>query len=261
MRILRVEGTDVRLHKPGGAGERPLLVWLGDALSPWRAGDELLGDLAAQAGCSIADVDYAAGGLETFPQPLSRAYRCLSRLQAGHEGDAPVAVGGDGFGAGLAAATSVLARRYGDPPVAARILLAPLLDARLASPSWRRFGQEEDLDRIEGSLAVYAPGLDRADPLLSPLLDADLEGLPPTVIVTAWEDPMRDDGERYAERLRSAGRTVLGHRYRGLDHAEAVGGATAAGATALRGLASATSLVLSRPTQSHEPSSSHQADA
>lgn len=261
MRRLRIEGTEVCLHEPDGAGDWPLLVWLEDALSPWRGGDGFPGELAVGAGCAVARVDYAPDALGTFPQPLSRAYRCLLHLQAEHEGGPPVAVGGDGFGAGLAAATSILARRYGDPPVAARLLLAPLLDARLASPSWRRFGRAEDVDRIEAALAAYAPGLDRTDPLLSPLLDTDLEGLPPTVIVTAWEDPMRDDGERYAERLRAAGAAVLGHRYPGLGHAEAVGGgATVAGATVVRGLASATRLALSRPTQWHEPSSSRRAD-
>jgi acetyl esterase len=240
----------------------PVLVWLGDALSPWgSAGGEerLTRDLAARSGWSVESVPYE---LETFPQPLTRAYRCLGHVQAREGGGTPVAIGGNGFGAGLAAAASLLAQRYDEPQPAATVLLAPLLDARLASPSWRRFASERDQRRMEAALAAYAPGLDRGDPLLSPLLAEHLEGLPTTAIVTAAADPMRDDGERFAERLRAAGVTVLGHRYPGTDHAQACGGeASDEGAAVVRGLAAALRLILSRSTQSGDPSSSHRADA
>ena len=240
---------------------RPVLVWLGDALSPWRCADaeaRLTADLAARSGWSVESVRYEP---ETFPQPLTRAYLRLGEVQAREAGGLPVAIGGSGFGAGLAAAASQLGRRYGEEPPAATVLLAPLLDARLVSPSWRRFGAEPDLQLMEAALATYAPGLDRADPLLSPLLAERLEGLPTTAIVTAAADPMRDDGERYAERLRAAGVTVLGHRYSGTDHAQACAGAACAeGAAVVKGLVGALRLILSRSTQSGGPSSSRRVD-
>lgn len=197
-----------------------------------------------------------------FPQPLTQAYRSLGRRLAREEGRIPVAIGGAGFGAGLAAAASLLARRYKEEPPIATVLLAPLLDARLASPSWQRFASELERRRMDAALEAYAPGLDRGDSLLSPLLAEDLSGLPTTAIVTAAVDAMRDDGERYAERLRAAGVTVLGHRYPETDHAQACGGeASEEGAAVLRGLVGALSLILSRSTQSGDWSSSGQADA
>jgi acetyl esterase len=241
---------------------QPLLVWFGDALSPWRSADRearLAGDLAARSGWSLQSAQYE---LETFPQPLTHAYRCFADCRERSGGGAPVAVGGCGFGAGLAAAAALLARRYREEPPAATVLLAPLLDARLVSPSWQRFADPGERDRMEAALAAYAPGLDRGDPLLSPLLAERLEGLPTTAIVTAAADPMRDDGERYAERLRAAGVTVVGHRYPATDHAQACGGeASGEGAAVVKGLAAALRLILSRSTQSGEQSSSHQADA
>jgi acetyl esterase len=264
MRKVTVEGTDVHLHETDGRARQPLLVWLADALSPWRSPDaeeRFARDLAARSGWAVASVQYAPEGVETFPLPLTRAYSCLVHLQERGRGRSPVAVGGNGFGASLAAASAMLSRRYGSEPPLATILLAPLLDARLASPSWRLAG-EEDRHEMDAALAGYAPGLDRADPLLSPALAESLDGLPTTAIVTASEDPMRDDGERYAERLRAAGVTVLGHRYPGTDHAQACGGnASGEGAAVLEGLAAAMRLIVSRSTQSEQPSSSRQADA
>jgi acetyl esterase len=244
---------------------RPVLVWITDVLSPWRepgAEARLVDELAARSGWSVEPVAREEGeGSEIFPQPLSHAYRRLGESQARAGGAAPVAVGGCGGGAGIAVAVALLTQRYDEEPPAATVLLAPLLDARLASPSWRRFADAAERRRMEEALDAYAPGLDRSDPLLSPLLAERLEGLPPTAIATAAADPMRDDGERYAERLRAAGVTVVGHRYPGTDHDQACGGGTSAeGAAVVSGLAAALRLILSRSTQSGGTSSSYQAD-
>jgi acetyl esterase len=240
---------------------RAVLVWFRDALTPWRSAEgeaRLVEDLAARSGWSVLGIPYELG---TFPQPLTHAYRCLGQIQAGEGSEVPVAIGGCGFGAGLAASAALLARRYGERSPTATILLAPLLDARLASPSWR-LASEQDRGEMDAALASYAPGLDRGDPLLSPVLAEGFDELPMAAIVTASEDPMRDDGERYAERLRAAGVTVLGHRYADTDHAQACGGnASSEGAAVIKGLAAAMRLIVSRSTQSGEPSSSRQADA
>ena len=150
-----------------------------------------------------------------------------------------LALGGERFGAGVAAGAALLARRYGGPPVAAQVLLAPVLDARLASPSWQRRDDPERL-RLEALFDRYAPGLDRADPLLSPLCEPDLAGLPPTVLATFAPDSSRDDGERYAARLQEAGVAVLGHRY---DAASRCGDAWL---RAARGVGSALAAIWSR---------------
>lgn len=252
-RELAVEGVDGLLFEPAGTAGAPLLVWAGP--------ERLAHDLARRSGWALAVVDYRFGGAEIFPAALSDVYRCLAHF-GGAGGRPAVAVGGSGFGGGLAAAAALLARRYGDPPPAAQVLLAPLLDARLTSPSWERYAGPEERQRLDAAIAGHAPGLDRTDPLLSPLCAEDFSELPDAVIVTAGADPRRDDGERYARLLSAAGVVVWGHRYPGLTHTRACGGAgDAGGAAVVNGLASALRLVLSKVTQSPSPSSSPPADA
>jgi acetyl esterase len=73
-------------------------------------------------------------------------------------------------------------------------------------------------DQLEWAVEQYAPGVDRCDPLLSPVYAQDLSGLPPALIVTGEYDPLSDDGERYAAALEEAGITVRHVHYDGLIH-------------------------------------------
>ncbi|MGH2939390.1 MAG: alpha/beta hydrolase fold domain-containing protein [Solirubrobacterales bacterium] len=193
------------------------LLWVGDAEEESDSADvDPVPALALGSGWQVIAIDPAA--LQSrFPAPLTAAYRCAVEVATGAvEGlatPAALALGGERFGAGVAAGAALLARRYGGPTVAAQVLLAPVLDARLASPSWQQRDDDPERLRLEGLFARYAPGLDRADPLLSPLCEADLAGLPATVLATFAADSSRDDGERYAGRLQDAGVAVLGHRY------------------------------------------------
>lgn len=250
---LAVEGIDGLLLEPAEAAGSPLLVWAGS--------ERFAHDLARRSGWALAMVDYRFGSDALFPAALSDVYRCLAHFGAAG-GRPAVAVGGSGFGGGLAAAAALLARRYGDPPPAAQVLLAPLLDARLASPSWERYACPGERERLDAAIASHAPGLERTDPLLSPLCAEDFSELPDAVIVTAGADPRRDDGERYARLLAEAGVVVWGHRYPGLVHTRACEGAgEAGGAAVVNGLASALRLVLSKATQTTPQSSSQRADA
>jgi acetyl esterase len=252
-RELAVEGIDGLFFEPTAAADAPLLVWAGS--------ERFAHDLARRSGWALAVVDYRFCSGETFPAALSDVYRCFAHFGAAG-GRPAVAVGGSGFGGGLAAAAALLARRYGDPPPAAQVLLAPLLDARLASPSWERYAYPGERERLDAAIADHAPGLERTDPLLSPLCAEDFSELPDAVIVTAGADPRRDDGERYAQLLAAAEVLVWGHRYPGLAHSRACeGAAEAGGAAVVNGMASALRLVLSKATQRPSRNSSHPADA
>jgi acetyl esterase len=233
-----------------------VLIWAGGgrALGRPEEDEELARALEVATGIRTRLVTYRFGPAERFPAALTDVYLTMERALdgVGPAGPAPrrLLIGGDGIGAGLAAAAVLLACRYAAPLPAAQLLLAPLLDARLLSPSWERPEGQGARREIDAALAAYAPGLERADPLLSPLL-ADLPAaLPPTLIVTAEHDPARDDGERYAARLRAAKLAVDGHRYEATTAAQARdGGRSEQGRRVLAGLASAVGVVLSRATE------------
>ncbi|WP_446210007.1 alpha/beta hydrolase [Micromonospora sp. IBSANI012] len=126
--------------------------------------------------------------------------------------------GGDSAGGNLAAVT-LLARATG-PRLAGQLLVYPNTDQRAdRAPS----GDEDPLlfnrHSVDWYRRHYLPDpADAADPLASPLLAADLAGLPPALVVTAEYDPLRAEGERYAERLREAGVPVTLSRYPGMVH-------------------------------------------
>ena len=126
-----------------------------------------------------------------------------------------IAVGGDSAGGNLAAVVALDLRGNPEAP-AFQLLIYPGLDMTRKHPSRLRFGErfiltEENMTWYQDQ---YVPDhARRADPRISPLVAPDLEGLPPAQIATALADPLRDEGEAYAERLRAAGVTVALHRH------------------------------------------------
>ncbi|WP_380167995.1 alpha/beta hydrolase [Jannaschia sp. R86511] len=132
---------------------------------------------------------------------------------------------GDSAGANLVAVTTARLRdepRPGDPAVAHQALVYPAVDATLSSPSVTTNADAPILTRadMERFLQLYTEGtgVEVRDPWLSPLHAADLAGLPPTTVLTAEHDPLRDDGTRFAAALRAAGVPVRLSDYPGAVH-------------------------------------------
>ncbi len=209
-----VAGVPVRRYLPPGPARGPSLVWLhgGGWVTGSRAAvDPLCRSLVARTGAPLTSVAYRLAPEHPFPAALDD---CVAVLRAT---PGPVAVGGDSAGAGLAAAACLVDR---DLPISAQVLLTPLLDASLSSPSIRLLGSGFGLTRtaLEHFVGLYLDGADPHDPRCSPLLAGDLAGLPPAVVVTAELDPLRDEGEAYAARLRDAGVPVSRRRYDAMVH-------------------------------------------
>ena len=134
---------------------------------------------------------------------------------------ARIAVGGDSAGGQLATVTALACARDGGPAPAFQLLVYPVTDLSAKSASYRLFGEgffltERDMDWYAGHFVPA--GADRTDPRISPLLAEDLSGLAPVYVVTAGFDPLRDEGEAYAARMREAGVPVTLRRQRGLVH-------------------------------------------
>jgi acetyl esterase len=137
---------------------------------------------------------------------------------------ARLAVGGDSAGGNLAAVVSQQLRDTG-PALRFQLLVYPVTDARLAHPSIDENAEGYFLTRADMVwFRGYYLGADwaslAADPRVSPLLapEAALSGVPPALVITAEYDPLRDEGEAYAQSLRAAGVPVTVSRYDGVIH-------------------------------------------
>jgi acetyl esterase len=181
--------------------------------------DALCRGLCRQAGRPVLAVDYRLAPEHPYPAALEDTERALEWLRrdgrsVGLSAD-PVVIVGDSAGGHLA---TVVARRCRDrgADLAGQILVYPVIDPAANYPAEEDHGLGADEMRF--FWRAYAPAdadLTHAD--LAPLR-ADLAGLPPTLIITADLDPLRVEGERYAEALANSGVPVTAVRYLGLNH-------------------------------------------
>ncbi len=215
----------VRIYRPR-AGRLPALLFLhGGGFVIGRAGyDAPLRELARAGDCLLVAPEVRLAPEHPFPAAVDDAVavaRWLTRA-APALGAASVVpgIGGDSSGGNLAAVAALALVRDRLPP-AFQVLIYPMLDATASSPSYAEFSAGFGFSSAKARWYLdryLPPGTDRRDPRASPLLAADVAGLPPTLVVTAEADPVRDDGERYAERLRGAGVEVDLRRYAGTIH-------------------------------------------
>lgn len=218
-----------RLYSPDGlAPGSPLLVfhhgggWVTGSLDSHEA---VCRYLAVHAGVRVLAIEYRLAPEHPFPAGVEDAVAAFryARDAAGELGADPaaVALGGDSAGANLAAVVAHLAARSGEPVPAFLLLFYPACDAVHRTPSRALFGSgflltEADIDWF---LDHYLPARDeRGDPRASILLAEDLSGMPPTYLVTAGFDPLRDEGEEFAARLADAGVPVALRRQPDLVH-------------------------------------------
>ena len=225
-----VAGGDIalRLYSPGGAGPHAALVF-------YHGGGWVIGDLdthdgscrtlANAARCMVASVDYRLAPEHRYPVAAEDSYAAFQWVlgHAGALGIDPrrVAVGGDSAGGNLAAVVSLMARDRGTPLPVFQSLVYPVTDYNLDTPSYRDNATGYVLTR-EGMRWFFRHYLAREEqgrePYASPLRAPSLAGLPPALVLTAECDPLRDEGEAYAARLRDAGVAVTVTRYDGMFH-------------------------------------------
>lgn len=204
---------------PADGSPAPLVVFFHGG--GWVFGDLETHDSACRlicrdAGVHVLAVDYRRAPEHRAPAAVDDAYAAYrwAREHAVDLGADPrrVAVAGDSAGGNLAAVVSRLARDAGDPLPALQWLIYPVTDLRGQTRSRSLLGDgflltKHDINFFQ-SCYLDGSGLDVSDPLVSPLLADDLSGLPPALVVTAGFDPLRDEGQQYAARLREAGVTV-----------------------------------------------------
>ncbi len=215
VRDLKVERLAARLYTSAEPGEKPLLLYLhggGFVVGDLDTHDAPCRVLCRHAGVDVLSVEYRKAPEDPFPAYVDDARTAYRWAAERYE---RVAVGGDSAGGNLAA---TLAIEF-DPVLA--LLIYPAVDATQERESRKLFGKGFFLtdELMTWYTGHFLPGgSDPADPLLSPLLSPRLSESAPALVVTAGFDPLRDEGEAYAQALRQAGVPVLLRRFSGLFH-------------------------------------------
>jgi acetyl esterase len=220
-----------RFYVPGGLpdGEpMPLLVFFhggGWVIGDLETHDGVCRFLAAAAGLAVLSLDYRLAPEHPFPAAVEDAWAgfAWASANAAQLGVDParIGVGGDSAGGNMAAVVSLLAKAAAGPTPAMQLLIYPPTDSAGDLPSRYLFRDgfmltKGDMDSFERH--YLPPGTDAADPRVSILLAPDLSGLPPAYVAIAGFDPLRDEGEAYALRMREAGVQVALRRHPGLIH-------------------------------------------
>ncbi|MEI7056319.1 alpha/beta hydrolase [Nocardioides sp. CCNWLW239] len=189
--------------------------------------DRLVRDLAIGAHAAVVFPEYDRSPEVRYPVALEQSYavaRWVAQEGAEHALDgSTVAVAGDSVGGNMAAALTLLATERGDVAFVQQVLFYPVTDAAFDTDSYRRFAEGYFLrrDGMKWFWDQYTTDeAERALPTVSPLRASleQLAGLPPALVITAEADVLRDEGEAYAARLRSAGVQVTAVRYGGTIH-------------------------------------------
>ncbi len=226
----------VRMYAPDGAlpdGGRPAFLDIhggGFVLGSIEMEHSFAVALARQLGIAVATVEYRLAPEHPFPAGVEDCFAALVWLhgqgsELGIDVDR-IGVGGQSAGGGLTAATVLLARDRGGPPVCFQFLGIPELDHRLETTSMRSFVDTPMWNRGNAikSWQMYL-GADHngeVSPYASPSVATDLGALPPAYITTMEYDPLRDEGIVYALRLMEAGVSVELHSYPGTFHGSAL---------------------------------------
>ena len=218
----------VRLYYPSDEPNLPVLVWYhggGWVIGSVEGDDPTARRLCVGTGAIVNSADYRLAPEHPFPAAVDDAYAVAVwawQNAARYGGDATrMAIGGWSGGANLAAVVALLSRDRGGPAFRHQLLVVPVTDHRMQTPSYTENAEGYILSKplMEWFYDHYAPAsVDRAQSSISPLLAEDLSGLPPADIHVAQFDPLRDEGEAYAAALQAAGVPVTLTRHAGQIH-------------------------------------------
>ena len=232
-RVISQDGRYVKLYvmTPQRVASRPgVLLFLHGGV--WIVGNfqnhqRLLRDLVVGSGQIGVFVEYTPLPQAKYPTQLEESYAALKWVAA-HAGELGadgnrIAVAGNSVGGEMSAALTLMAKDRKGPKISYQVLMIPATDASVDSASYQEYGSGRFLTRpfMKYGWDLYTPDAEtRNSPYVSPLRASmeELKGLPPALVITAENDPLRDEGEAYARNLKEAGVGVTATRYNGMIH-------------------------------------------
>jgi acetyl esterase len=221
----------VRIVRPKGLdGPLPVVVYMhggGWILGNAGTHDRLVRDLAVGAHAAVAFVEYTPSPEAHYPVAIEQGYataQWITHNGASHNLDpSRMAVAGESVGGNMTAALALMAKQRGDVTFVQQSMYYPVTDAAMDTESYDQFATGYYLSRasMEWFWNAYAPDLaQRGEITASPnqASPGQLAGLPPALLFVDEADVLRDEGEAYAAKLRSAGVPVTTVRYDGTVH-------------------------------------------
>jgi acetyl esterase len=225
------EGLTLRCYYPTDLSFKqqcPVVIYLSATafvIDRLDASNDYCSLLANTLKMKVINISYRLAPEYKFPQFL---YDCVNSIKwifhhatMLHILQEKIALWGESSGASIAATSTHLLRDEGCPFIQHQTLFYPMVDLVTPFPSKQKYGQGYmlDLSFIQWlDTQGFHPTQDRADPLVSPLRALSFEKLPPATIITAKYDPLRDEGEAYAQKLHDAGVPVQLKRFDNMIH-------------------------------------------
>ena len=232
-KTIKVDGGDIKLTivRPAGVkGVLPAFMFFhggGWVLGDFPTHERMVRDLVVHSGAVAVFVNYTPSPEAGYGVAINQAY-AATKWVAEHGKDikvdgARLAVAGNSVGGNMATVVALMAKDKGGPKLRAEILFWPVTDAKFDTPSYKQFAEGHFLTRnmMKWFWDNYTTdAAKRKDIMASPLQAtlAQLKGLPPTLIQTAENDVLRDEGEAYGRKLDAAGVQVTSVRYNGMIH-------------------------------------------
>lgn len=217
-----------RIYRPQGESVLPILIYFhggGWVIAGPDVYDASCRALCHTADCIVVSVAYRQAPEHKFPEPVEDAYAALQWViaHAAELGGDParVAIGGESAGGNLATVACLKAVREGGRLPAVQLLIYPVTDTSMKQAS---YGENADAKPLSAAMMPWfwkhylESESQGREPYASPMLAERLAGLPPAIVITAENDPLRDEGEAYARRLAEDGVSVSSQRFDGVMH-------------------------------------------
>ncbi len=217
----------LRVYQPAGVGPFPVIVYYhggGWVIADLDTYDATPRALANAARAVVVSSHYRQAPEHKFPaahEDAFAAYRWVLANAAEIQGDPTrVAVAGESAGGNMAASVAMMARDQNVTPPVHQLLVYPVTDTTMDTASYQENADAKPLSKagMEWFAKHAINPADKKDPRLALLHAPNLKGLPPATVITAQIDPLRSEGQAYAEKLKAAGVAVAYRNYDGVAH-------------------------------------------